>query len=367
VTARPLIVGIGRTRYTRTSRTTEHALAAQAINAALADAGIEAAEIDGVVRFDREALWEYDLPGVQGIRALTFYNAVPYHAGSAPALVRMAAMAIATGLANVVVGYHARNSAERPAVVPERVPGAEQFQVPFGVTSRAQEAAILVRRHFRDGHAVAAAIETLTIAALRNARKNPRAIVRQPLTRAAYRQSPYLATPLRRADCAGSSAGAAAFVMRRSARPLGHSGITVRATMQCGLPSSSRQLCEWFTTDRTRALTAAARAMLRTARCRPADIDLVYLWNGLSPLVLLGFEHYGLCRKGQALAFVNDGALPDRRLNPQGGQLGEADLDGINDLVDAVERLRTGTAQLALVAGSPLDPTSAVVLGRSDR
>ena len=119
----PVIVGIGRTRYTRRSAASEHALAAHAIAAALKDAGLTASQVDGAVRFDREAVWEYDLPGVGSMQNLTFYNAVPFHAGSAPALVRMAAMAIETGLAEVIVGYHARNAAERTGAAPAHVPG----------------------------------------------------------------------------------------------------------------------------------------------------------------------------------------------------------------------------------------------------
>lgn len=366
----PVIIGIGRTRYTRTTRLSAHALAAQAITAALADAELEPAALDGVVRYDRDALWEYDLPGVMGMRRLTFYNAVPFSPGSAPALVRMASMAIRTGLAEVVVGFHARNGTERIPAVAASLPGPEQFQVPFGVVSRVHEAALIVQRHAQRFGALDRAIATTTVAAYRNAARNPRAVRSKPLPVAEYRRTPYVAEPVRAPDCALPAAGAAAFVMTTAARAAAarRPPVVVRGSMQCGLPSTARHLCEWFDRDAHRDLTTAARDMFRAARRRPRDLDLAYLWNGIGPMAVLALEHYGLCKRGKAARFVHDGGLRTLELNPNGGQLAEADLDGINDLIDAVDRLRAPAARAprtALVAGSTLEPTSAVLLERA--
>jgi hypothetical protein len=103
-----VIAGIGRTRFTTGADVSSTALAAEAIRAAVDDARITWEHVDGVVRFDRVALWEYDLPGVMRLPALHYYGAVPDAPGSGPALVRLAAMAVTLGLASVVVGYHAR-------------------------------------------------------------------------------------------------------------------------------------------------------------------------------------------------------------------------------------------------------------------
>jgi len=45
------IVGVGRTRYTRNSGRTTLAMATEACRAALADAGIAAADVDGMVTY----------------------------------------------------------------------------------------------------------------------------------------------------------------------------------------------------------------------------------------------------------------------------------------------------------------------------
>src|SRR4030095_1329297 len=100
--------GIGRTPFRRGADPSAAALAAEAIAAALHDARRNLDDVDGVVRFDREPLWEYDLAGGTRLRALHWYGAVPDTPGSAPALVRLAGMAVTQGMAGVVVGYHAR-------------------------------------------------------------------------------------------------------------------------------------------------------------------------------------------------------------------------------------------------------------------
>ena len=113
-----VVAGVGRSRFSRRSGATEMSLAAQAIAAALRDAKLAPRDVDGVVRFDRDALWEYDLPGVCGVTNLGFYNAVPAGPGGAPALLRMAAMAITEGLASVVLCHHARDGVARTVPPP---------------------------------------------------------------------------------------------------------------------------------------------------------------------------------------------------------------------------------------------------------
>lgn len=48
---RPVLVGIGRTEYSRNSGRTTLAMAAEAARAALADAGMDYSDVDGVSTF----------------------------------------------------------------------------------------------------------------------------------------------------------------------------------------------------------------------------------------------------------------------------------------------------------------------------
>jgi len=313
----PVVVGIGTTPFTRRTRASASALAARAIEAAVRDARVGFDEIDGVVRFDRGAAWEYDLPGVMRLRALDYYGAVPDGPGSAPALVRLAAMAVSLGLARVVVGYHARAEARPDA--------ADVLHA----------AALLARRQ-------QPRVAAITRALRRAAARNPRALN----------------------GATASAAGGCAFVMsalERPGRPW-RKPVRVLGSMQAAIPSASRHLVAWLASRREGVLRAAARRLYREARLRPADIDVACLYAAPGALVLPALADYGLGDRGAA-------GLPRRpRVNPHGGQL-EASLDGINDVIEAVRQLRGEAAsqvrgaRIALVAGSPLEPTSAVLLG----
>ena len=132
--------------------------------------------------------------------------------------------------------------------------------------------------------------------------------------------------------------------------------------MQAAIPSASRHLIAWLASRREGVLRAAARRLYREAGLRPADVDVACLYAAPGALVLPALGDYGLGERGAA-------GLPRRpRVNPHGGQL-EASLDGINDVIEAVRQLRGEAmsqvrgARIALVAGSPLEPTSAVLLG----
>jgi acetyl-CoA acetyltransferase len=318
------VVGLGASRFSRRTGATEASLAARAIVAALRDARVAPADVDGVVRYDRDALWEYDLPGVLRLGALPFYVALPRGAGSAPALLRMAAMAITEGLATTVLCYHAC-SRTQPAP--------------------ADAAARLARRRGIDEREIA----DVTRAHRRSAARNPQAIVRGALSR---RSQPYVAAPLREADVAPPSAGACAFVVAR-ARP---GGVAILASMQAGIPSAVRHPEAWARGAPLARVARAARAMFRAARLRPADVDVACLNADASALVPIARRVYGVTRA---------------RVNPHGGQLCEAALDGVNDVAEAVRQLRGRAAdqvrgaRIALVAGSLLEPTSAVLLGRT--
>src|SRR5262249_27781280 len=139
--------------------------------------------------------------------------------------------------------------------------------------------------------------------------------------------------------------------------------VRVLGSMQAGIPSASRHLEAWLASRRQGAVRAAARRLYREAGVRPAAVGGARRYAAPGAPRLRAPDHSGLGDRGVA-------GLPRRpRVNPHGGQLAEAALDGINDLLEAVRQLRGEAAsqvrgaRVALVAGSPLEPTSAVLLG----
>ena len=93
------IAGIGATEFSKDSGRSELRLAAEAASAALADAGLRPADVDGLVTFTMDSTAEIALARELGVGELTFFSQVGYGGGAACGCVHQAAMAIATGAA----------------------------------------------------------------------------------------------------------------------------------------------------------------------------------------------------------------------------------------------------------------------------
>ena len=103
------IVGIGATAFTKDSGRSELQLAVEAIALALADAGLRVADVDGLVTFSMDTNPEIAVAQAMGMGDLSFFSRVHYGGGAACATVQQAAMAVANGVADVVVCYRALN------------------------------------------------------------------------------------------------------------------------------------------------------------------------------------------------------------------------------------------------------------------
>ena len=100
---RAAIAGIGQTEFSKESGRSELQLACEAIKAALDDAGLAPREVDGLATFTMDSSEEAEVGRNLGIERLSMFSRVPYGGGAACGVVMQAAMAIATGVADVVV------------------------------------------------------------------------------------------------------------------------------------------------------------------------------------------------------------------------------------------------------------------------
>ena len=103
------IVGIGATDFSKDSGRSELRLAAEAVLDALDDAGLSPADVDGLTTFTMDTNTEIAVARAVGIGELKFFSKIHYGGGAACATVQQAAMAVATGVADVVVAYRAFN------------------------------------------------------------------------------------------------------------------------------------------------------------------------------------------------------------------------------------------------------------------
>jgi acetyl-CoA acetyltransferase len=103
------IVGIGQTEFSKNSGRSELSLACEATAAAIADAGLQPSDIDGMTTFTMDTTDEIEIARTVGIGDLTFFSRTPHGGGAAIGVMHQAAMAVATGAAKYVVVYRALN------------------------------------------------------------------------------------------------------------------------------------------------------------------------------------------------------------------------------------------------------------------
>ena len=106
---RAAIAGIGATEFSKDSGRSELRLASEAVLAAVRDAGLTPSDVDGLVSFTMDGNSEIAVARELGMRELSFFSRIHYGGGAAAATVQQAAMAVATGVAAVVVAYRAFN------------------------------------------------------------------------------------------------------------------------------------------------------------------------------------------------------------------------------------------------------------------
>src|SRR5271169_5739034 len=89
------IVGVGQTEFSKAAGRSETQLAAEAILAALADAGLTTADVDGLVSYTIDPVEETELVRTLGIQEISFSSRVPYGGGGSQGVLLHAAAAVA--------------------------------------------------------------------------------------------------------------------------------------------------------------------------------------------------------------------------------------------------------------------------------
>src|SRR5712691_9057769 len=217
------IVGIGAIEFSKNSGRSELRLAAEATLAALDDAGLRPADVNGLVTFVMDSNAEVAVARELGIGELTFFSQIGYGGGAACATVHQAAMAVAAGIADVVVCYRALNErsghrfgqVSRAAVQAATSAGVDSgWHYPMGLGTPAATVAMIARRYMHDYGATSEDFGCVTVADRRHAATNPKAwFYQRPVTLAEHQSSRWIAEPLRLLDCCQESDGAVAVVV----------------------------------------------------------------------------------------------------------------------------------------------------------
>jgi acetyl-CoA acetyltransferase len=360
------ITGVGQSAVGRRLGRTGIDLTVEAALAALADAGLSPADLDGVASFPGEApdpgfagasVWE--LHDALGISA-NWYLGAPQTAGQLGPVID-ATMAVACGLAThvlcfrTVVESSAQGDDGRASVLARPVDDFRRWLAPFGAPSAANWLALYAQAHFHRYGTTREQLAWIPLTLRRHAAANPKAVYRQPLSVEEYLGARMISTPFCLYDCDVPVDGATAVIVSRRevAADLRCRPVHLEA-VGCGLQGPFAW-DQW--PDLTTMANRDAAAMLwRRTDLGPVDVDVAQLYDGFSFLALSWLEALGFCKPGEGGPFVEGGTRIERAgqlpLNTQGGQLSAGRLHGYGHLHEAVLQLR-GEAGARQVPGGP--------------
>lgn len=348
-----VIVGVGDTPVGRLAGQSAMMLQAAAARAALRDAGLLPADVDGVlagtVRTEPRLMPSLALAEYLGIRP-RFCTTDVMGGASSCQMVALAAMAVETGAAEMVLCVHGENRASGmsrdDAVAALAKIGHPELETPFGPTIPAYYA-LIAQRHMHERGTTRADLAAVAVTMREHAARHPGAYLRSPLTVEEVLASKPIAEPLHLFDCCPIADGAGAVVVTTAARAaqLGQSGVRL---LGWGEAHGHEHMVAAQSLTESAAVQSGRRAYER-AGLGPDDVDAAMLYDCFTIVVLLELEDLGLVARGDSGAFAARGGMrlgSDLPVNTHGGLLSHGQpgsAGGIFHLIEAVRQLR-GTA-----------------------
>ncbi|MCU1457012.1 MAG: acetyl-CoA acetyltransferase [Actinomycetia bacterium] len=400
---RAVITGIGMSQVGRRLMRPAIALTVEAIKEAVADAGLELSDIDGLSTYpgaDLPGMAEGGVSAVEdalGIRPVWYTGGMETFGPSGSVI--SAAMAVAAGLVRHVVCFRtvweATFAAQQRAAAEQafanadpsapaasgppprrRVGGYNSYSGPFGVSSAANNLALYASHHFKKYGTTRETLGWVALNQRANAMLNPKAIYRDPMSMDDYLSARMISDPFGLYDCDVPMDGAIAVVVsaRETAGDLRQKPIYLEAV---GTQMTERIAWEQSTlTHEPQVLGPAAHLWTRTS-LRPDDVQVAELYDGFSFNCVSWLEGLGFCGIGEAKDFLEGGRNIARdggnvALNTHGGQLSAGRTHGMGLVHEAVTQLRgdggerqVANARVAVVSSGGLTPSGAYLL-RSD-
>jgi acetyl-CoA acetyltransferase/uncharacterized OB-fold protein len=380
VESRAAISGVGRSRIGRRLRIDPWVLTADAALAAIADAGLTPADIDGVSTYPG-ATWS--TPGMTGagvddVRAMLGLR-LRWHTGGGELAGQLgsvvnAVLAVGGGLANHVLcfrtvwestaqdGYGSRaatlldggGTAGRPVRFGREL---AQWTTPFGIGYPCH-AALEMRRRVELAGATREQFAQVALMSRQYATRNEAAVYREPLDLDQYLAARAISDPVCIYDCDVPVDGSVAVVVSRADR----------------VPDPTRAV-RFEALGSASGFDEAAAMMWERTDLRPWDVDIAQVYDGFSVYALRWLEALGFCARYEGTEFVDggtrigpDGELP---LNTGGGQLSGGRMHGYGGLLEACQQLRgeagahqlPSAPQVAVVTSGAETFTSSLLLG----
>lgn len=317
-------------------------LMAQGTFRALEDCGLRLADVDGVfcaatqVRMGPMALSEY-----LGIKPKVF-DGTQIGGSSFMCHVAHAQAAIEHGLCDVaLIAYGStQRSVSRAAASPREINPYESPYRPFMPTSAYAMAA---SRHMHQYGTTREQLAEVAVAARKWALLNPRAWEKEPLTIEQVLNARMVSYPFTVRDCCLVLDGGGAMILASAARAksLKKKPVYVLGTGEALSHASISSMPDLTVT----AAAVSGPKAFAMAGLKPADVDMVSLYDAFTITPIFFLEDLGFCPKGEGGRFVANGAIaPGGKLpvNTSGGGLSycHPGMYGLLVMIEAVRQVR---------------------------
>jgi acetyl-CoA acetyltransferase len=310
LSGRTAIVGVGQTEFSKESGRSELQLACEGVRSALDDAGLQPADVDGLVTFTLDSSEEMEVARNLGIPSLSMFGRVPYGGGAAAGVVMHAAMAVASGVADVVVCYRAMNERSGTrfggfAGSISTMPLFMSWYAPWGLLTPAAWVALHARRYMEAYGVTNEDFAPIAVVDRTHAARNPAAwFYERPITVQDHQASRWVIEPvLRLLDCCQESDGGVALVVTslERARDLPQTPAVVTAAAQ-GAVFDGEMMTSYYRDDLLGLpeMGLVARKLWDASGLGPADISTAFLYDHFTPFVLMQLEELGFCDAARA-------------------------------------------------------------------
>ena len=377
------IVGVGTFGFGEAPGFTDMELLARSAHAAVADAGLKMSDIDGLCTASvTSTMWILPVCEYLGLNP-RYVNGTMLGGSSFIAHLLPAMQALQSGQCNAILVCY--GSVQRTAqfgrseiAKARRWLDPQPFETPYEPMQPVSAYALAASRHMHEFGTTRRHLAEVAVAARAWAALNPQAFMREPLSIDDVLNARMVSDPLSVRDCCLVTDGGGAYVMVRAdrARHLAKAPVYVLGNATAVWHRQISSMPELTVT----AASQSGREAYAMAGLLAKDMNVLALYDAFTINTLLFLEDLGFCKKGEAGAFVEGGAIgPGGRLpvNTNGGGLScvHPGMYGIFGLIEAVQQMRgecglrqVARAKTAIVQGNGgvLSSQSTAILGTAD-
>lgn len=344
------IVGVGESERSKNSGVTPLHLALEAARKALADAGLEAKEIDGFMSYsENDSCTSHQLATYLGVRP-KYVKDILGGGSSTELLIADAVALIESGQLETVLIFRSMNGRSGVRMggggwdinlLQTAIDGGS-YIIPYGAGSPSQWFGLFATKHMHDAGLTQEHLGHVCTSFYEHAQRNPKAFFyNKPLSMEEYMETPYLSFPFKKHDYCLESDEANVIIVTSAERAQKCSSKPVYI-----LGMSSRQCVShahyWTNLDEV-ASDYVGQEIYERAGVTPQDLDVASIYDCYSWVVLRQLEAYGIAKREELGEFVAAGNLKmggKLPTNTAGGMLSEGYTHGMNNVLEIVRQLR---------------------------